>query len=400
MIGLKTIKQGDRVAIWDMQGRVSFVDGPRRLLLFRKTVDALPRHSAEADEYLVVRFKDGHAEHLRGPVAMWFDPVLHQSITVEKALSINAHEAIVVYRRDGEEVMRRIVRGPALFVPTANEWLHEFCWHGASPADRKHKLPNALRFKVLRVIPDQMYSDVEDVRTADDALVVIKVMVFFELVDIERMLDQTHDPVADFINALAADVIDFVAGRRFEVFKEQTECLNELDTYPNLCKRAERIGYRINKVVYRGYVASNTLQTMHDNAIETRTELKLGAETERQVQELADLKLEREVQRAAKQREMELKQAEHAHALEEMAHVQQLRHTAAEQEHEVRQQRILNEVAIERLRARNQERTVFLQTVRALEVDMTRYLVAQYQHPDRLIRIDGKETPQLHVHNG
>ena len=400
MIGFKTIKQGNRMAIWDTQGQVRFIDGPKRMFLFRETIEALPRHSAEADEYLVVRFKDGHSEHLRGPVAAWFDPVQHESITVEKALSINAHEALIVYRRDGEEVTRRVVRGPAMFVPTENEWLHEFSWHGASLADRKHKLPNALRFKVLRVIPDQVYFDVEDVRTADDALLIIKVMIFFELADIERMLDQTHDPVADFINALSADVIDFVAGRRFEAFKEQTERMNELDTYPNLCKRAERIGYRINKVVYRGYVASEALQTMHDNAIETRTELKLGAETERQAQELADLKLEREALRAARQREMEVKQAEHAQAIKEMSHTQQLRHAAAEQEQEIGRRRILNEVAIERLRARNQERTAFLQTVRALEVDMTRYLVAQYQHPDRLIRIDGKETPQLHVHNG
>jgi hypothetical protein len=259
-------------------------------------------------------------------------------------------------------------------------------------------VPNGLQFAKLWVIPDQMYFDVHDVRTADDALLIIKVMIFFELVNIEQMLDQTHDPVADFINALSADVIEFVAGRRFEEFKGQTERLNELDTYPNLCKRAERIGYRINKVVYRGYVASDKLQAMHDDAIETRTQLKLQAETETQAQELADLKLDREAQRAARQRDVETKQAEHAQALKEMAHGQQLRHTAAEQDQRVRHQRIINEVELEKLRAHNQEQAAFLQTVRGMEVDMTRYLVAQYQHPDRLIRIDGKDAPQVHVH--
>jgi len=104
-----------------------------------------------------------------------------------------------------------------------------------------------------------MYFDVDDVRTADDALVVVKLMIFFELVDIERMLDQTHDPVADFINAVSADVIDFAATLTFEQFKEQTERLNELETYPQLVARSERIGYRINKVVYRGYHASALL---------------------------------------------------------------------------------------------------------------------------------------------
>lgn len=212
------------------------------------------------------------------------------------------------------------------------------------------------------------------------------------------MLDQTHDPAADFISALSADVIEFVAGRHFEAFKGQTECLNELETYPNLCHRAERIGYRINKMVYRGYTVSNKLQTMHDDAIETRTQLKLQAETEAQAQELADLKLEREAQRAARQREMEVKQAEHAQALKEMAHGQQLRHTAAEQGHRVRHRRIVNEVELEQLRARNEEQTAFLQMDRGMEVDMTRYLVVRYQHPDRLIGIDAKDAPQVHVH--
>lgn len=400
MIGLRTIKQGDRVAIWNARGQVRFVDGPKRLFLFRESVQTLVRHSAEADEYLVVRFTDGHAEHLRGPACVWFDPVVHDSIKAEKALSINAHEAVVVYRRSGKDVTRRIVRGPALFVPTEDEWLHEFRWHGADPKDRRRKVPDTLRFRVLRIIPDQMYFDVPDVRTADDALVIIQVMIFFELANIEQMLDQTHDPVADFINALSADVIDFVASRRFEEFKGQTEQLNDLSTYPNLCSRAERVGYRINKVVYRGYAASDKLQAMHDDAIETRTQLKLEAETERQAQELADLKLEREAQRAAQHRDMEVKQAEHMQALKEMSHAQQLRHDAAEQDQQVRHQRLTGELELEQLRARNQEQAAFLQTVRSLEVDMTRYLVAQYQHPDRLIRIEGRDTPQLHVHNG
>lgn len=37
------------------------------------------------------------------------------------------------------------------------------------------------------------------VRTKDDALISVKLMLFFELKDIERMLNQTTDPVGDFI---------------------------------------------------------------------------------------------------------------------------------------------------------------------------------------------------------
>ena len=144
-----------------------------------------------------------------------------------------------------------------------------------------------------------MYFDVEDARTADDALLTVQTMVFFELVDIERMLDRTHNPVADFINALTADVIDFAAARVFERFKADTAALNELATYPNLAARAQAIGYRIHKVVYRGYEANPRLQAMHNQAIERRTGLQLEAETEAQAQELADLKAERTALRSA-----------------------------------------------------------------------------------------------------
>ena len=36
-------------------------------------------------------------------------------------------------------------------------------------------------------------------RTKDDALITVKTMIFFELRDIETMLNQTADPIADFI---------------------------------------------------------------------------------------------------------------------------------------------------------------------------------------------------------
>ncbi len=154
------------------------------------------------------------------------------------------------------------------------------------------KIPSALQFTKLRVIPDQMYFDVENVRTADDALLVIKVMVFFELADIEQ--DARPDARSDgAISSMPSARIRSIswAATISTAFKIKTEALNRLETYPQLTQRADKIGYRINKVVYRGYYASDKLQAMHDGAIECRTKLHLEAETERQAQELADMKL-------------------------------------------------------------------------------------------------------------
>ena len=102
----------------------------------------------------------------------------------------------------------------------------------------------------------------------------------------------------------------------------QTAQLNQIESYPQLAQRAERMGYRISKVVYRGYQASDKLQRMHDAAIEARTSLRLEADTEEQSQTLADMKLQKEMERAAKRREMERTQKEHQQLLERMEHDQ------------------------------------------------------------------------------
>ncbi len=254
-----------------------------------------------------------------------------------------------------------------------------------------------------------LYFDVENVRTNDDALLTVQLMVFFELADIGRMLDQTHDPVADFINALSADVIDFVGALDFDAFKARTEALNDMGTYPQLAQRAERIGYRVNKVVYRGYYANDKLQAMHDNAIECRTRLRLEAETERQGQELADLKLAREADRAAQRQGMEEAEARHKNRIVGLAHEAELGRRETEQRQALEAQRRDDDWAIEARRRKDQaeldnqraaheEQIGYFARMRELQIDLTRYLVAQYQNPDKVIRIDNGREAQLHLH--
>merc|ERR1711908_153766 len=137
----------------------------------------------------------------------------------------------------------------------------------------------------------------EHVRTKDDALVTVKVMIFYRLKDIDVMLKETHDPTADFINSVSSDVIEFVASRSFEEFKAATDQLNNLSVYRQLTSRAKGIGFEVTKVVFRGYGAPQRLQKMHDDAIERRTKLGLDRETEEQERGLEDLRLHREEER-------------------------------------------------------------------------------------------------------
>lgn len=122
----------------------------------------------------------------------------------QDAFKLAANEALVVYREEessalnsgcssdkekAKGVVRSIVKGPAVYIPDANEWVHNFSWHGSvsngkgsqtgRPGDEKQ--PHALNFQKLRCMPDQMYYTVKDVRTHDDAQIQIHLMIFFEV---------------------------------------------------------------------------------------------------------------------------------------------------------------------------------------------------------------------------
>lgn len=300
-----TVEEGQRALMIRKDGRVEVIVGPKRVWRWGKRFERMRHFVAHPGDFLVVRFRDGRQEHIAGPTDVWFDPRVHEGITRQEALQLAAKEAVVVYAKAAENqpISRRLVYGPTLFVPAPGEWLHTFAWHGSDGGSQgAKKIAKGLVFQKLWLMPDQMYHDVTDVRTADDAVLTIKLMMFFELLDIERMLETTHDPIGDFINAATSDVVDFLGHRTFEGFKKETGKLNELETYRQLTARAAQNGYRVNKVVYRGYDAPARLQTMHDQAIEARTKLQLERATEQQAQDLEDFKLTAQMNRASRRR--------------------------------------------------------------------------------------------------
>lgn len=112
-------------------------------------------------------------------------------------------------------------------------------------------------------------------------------MIFYELTNLELMLDTTPDPIGDFINAVCGDVVAFCAVRGYEEFVSETDKLSKLETFPQLTARAERSGFHISKVVFRGYHCSESLASMHSQAMEKRTKLRLQADTQQQVRHFA-----------------------------------------------------------------------------------------------------------------
>merc|ERR1711988_1061270 len=64
-------------------------------------------------------------------------------------------------------------------------------------------------------------------------------------------------------------------------------------------------GVTVSKVVFRGYLAPQRLQKMHDESIEKRTRLVLECESEKQEQSMLDARLQKEAQRNEVKRGME-----------------------------------------------------------------------------------------------
>jgi len=322
-------------------------------------------------------------------------------------------------------VERRVVHGPAVFIPDSNEWLHTFSWHGTKTADGKGsktgycgdvKVPHALNFTVIRCMPDQLYLTVRDVRTVDDASLTVHLMLFYELQSIETMLDQTNDMIGDFVNAAAADVMTFASRLTYETFLQETAELSRTANFPILTSRMAQIGVDFLKVVYRGYGASSQLQEMHDQAISRRTKLRLEADAAREEQEKRAMELRCRRDRSVQEQELEAAAAKHRcevlavqkaqeRALQDEEHAQKLRYASEREQAERASERARHEDALTqekqlaelRMQALTNEANAELQKYDGLQkmgVDLTAYLVAlAAATPDQHIKLDHGGQP-------
>lgn len=394
------VPEGQRVLARHWDGRFEEIIGPRRGWRGYKVLLPMTRYVAHPGEFLLIRYLDGRQQHVAGPADIWFDSRVHASIAKQESLQLAAKEAVVVYRQESETddraTTRRIVYGPTLFYPQPGEWLHTFSWHASRGGSQGvEKIPNGLVFQKLWLMPDQMYHDVRDVRTADSAVLTIRLMIFFELAEIERMLDNTHDPIGDFVNAATADVVEFVGKHDFESFKGNTDKLNDVATYRQLLGRAAQSGYRITNVVYRGYGAAQSLQQMHDQAIEARTRLQLDRETEEQAQELEDFKLQSQLSRTGQRRDEQVKEARHTMQLAKEKAVADMEVRGQRSEFEREQQAANARCQEEISKLAHAEEQQHLKVLGEMGVELTRYLTQS--RADRVIefRNAGSVSPQV-----
>jgi len=461
LFGYKTIDDGEQALIRNHEGSAKLVKGPARVTLWRSTVQKLTPYFAADGQYLEVNHKNGPRECVMGPAQMFLNPVEIASIIVREAVLVSANEALVVYRSNkmGQNTIsskisdddlkggieRTILYGPLRYIPKPGEWFHEFCWHGEDPTNKTRKLKGALKFTLLRTIADQFYYNVHEVRTKDDTMITVKLMVFFQLVDINKMLDNTHDPIGDFINACCSDTIQYCSGLTYEEFVDNTSKMNDINTFQQLTIRAELIGYKVSKVVFRGFHSSDALQSMHDKAIHERTRLRLEADTEEHRQKTLDLQLAKEEERSVRERELEKEREEHKRMMEREKHSEQLRRIAEKEDHDQRmlESKLINaaersskerelerlnvehQIHLEQERGRlqlendrlkselavNEKRMLIelekdkvkiekerLENLKTYEADITKVLVAECHVPDKTLRIENSNGQASNVH--
>jgi len=444
--GKRTVKEGECAAIWTASGSRKLVTGPQRVRLWWSHVRFLDRYVADSNQYLVVQFRTGRTENHRGPRAMFLDPCIHEKVQVYDAYRLAANEALVVYsecfmpapgvllptptdegkplsepdaggRHSAEavegagaplshsKVQRRIVHGPAIFSPSADEWVHTFSWHGSLHNGKgsktgtlgDEKLPHALSFQKIRCMPDQMYYSVPAVRTSDDAQLTVHGMIFYELLSIETMLDTTNDPIGDFVNAASADVMVFASSLAYETLMNSASELSELSTFPILAQRMAQTGFRLLKVVYRGYSTSSQLQSMHDEAIAKRTKLRLTSDTVEVEQAQQAIELRCKMERSEQEKQIEEASKRHVMRLQEMEMQAEASRRDAEHAQALRHKQEESEAALAQRRLDHDEELRRLGELQQLGVDLTKMLVAELESvPDQHVRIDAQVPPTVH----
>jgi len=138
---------------------------------------------------------------------------------------------------------------------------------------------------------------------------------------------------------------------------------------------ASRIGCKIDKIVFKGYRASEALQKMQNDGIGSRTKLLIEEEKERQYQKLLDYKLEKEQQRAQKRNELAIEQAKNQLAIQEMTFNMEMKSKEIELEHTLQRQLNIHEKEIG-----------FLKNLKLIGVDISKYLVCQAEKPSKIVK--------------
>ena len=131
-------------------GQCYIIEGPNEVNTFRKDFERLNPTAASERQYIYIEELSGAVKHIPGPSLIFFNPIIHMHIICKDGIALDSSSAVVVYKQvaESDEVEQRVVYGPSLFLPTADEWLHNFSWHGATQENKTAYKPDLNKFIV------------------------------------------------------------------------------------------------------------------------------------------------------------------------------------------------------------------------------------------------------------
>jgi len=190
----------------------------------------------------------------------------------------------------------------------------------------------------------------------------------------------------------------FGAANTYESMLQRTTMLGEPATYPTVNDRMHETGFRLLKVVYRGYSTSGQLQAMHDEAIAKRTRLRLQQDTAAVEQEEQAMQLRCRQERSHQEQEVAEASARHELAMlslkaeqkrtdKDADHAQSLRHMVEGAETEAKALLLKHDEELRRFQA-----------LKEMGVDLTKYMcTVGDRQPDQHIRIDAANPTAVHM---
>jgi hypothetical protein len=206
------------------------------------------------------------------------------------------------------------------------------------------------------------------------------------------------DPIADLINSLSADVINFTSKFKFMDFKDSTFKLNELENYQQTIQRAQKIGYFVKKIVLTTWKTNDTIQKMQDSAIEKRTKLILDKENEEQIQDLNDFKLEKTLSRSQQERDLQEKEKIHNEKMLQFEFQEEQKRLQFVNERDTKFKREDLSIQLKSKIDNLQVEIDHLQKLKEFGVDLTKYLISKEEKANKIIKVDSNYNGKITLH--
>jgi hypothetical protein len=391
VLGGRTVKDGEAMAVWNSSGVHTEIIGPQRVLLCSSTIRFLKRHKAEVHQYLRISHRDGRVEHIRGGFSMYQNPTLHDDITVMDAIRLDSEsQSIVVYIDSSSEsekiekfaenletfpmekttiasnITRRIVKGPTIFFPEPDERIHKFPWL-SSIADECEVL-NLFNL----ILPTQL-----QISTSDGFSYGVELLIGYQVYSIEKILSR-DDPISEMRKGLLADSLTLGGSVSSQALRDSnekiaiTKKLTELDVYPHFKDAAHNCGLNITSLTITGMSVCDALKKQIVESQELTSTLNSDLKRKTEQRKIRELELEDERKRIEAQAEMEKRKVILSEKLDEESHTIKL--AAFERQFELETKR----VEAEKIHAEIKDKVVlnFLKDIGDMGVDLTKVLTS------------------------